>query len=379
MQDASVGDLNALTPSRKAEIAAHIYEAVRACFAHWDAVPHLNFDAAFRTYLQEAFQSTDRLKFDFATYRFIAKLENGHTTFNDDWLWREYGASLGFHARSRDDGWYISHSSIPELVAGMRVTHIDGRLVERFAETAMEFIPGSSLRSRKSALFSRAYLFPQAFELVTEDGAKHQIVRGSKQLIVSQEPSGEWIEPGHRFKLRIPSFSHRDYELRAIEIVKQLEADVHLIIDIRGNGGGNTPVDLVASLMPFPYRYWFFTTPCIKALDRARGLLPTVHTHEPHWIEQLPDSFTGALTILVDADTYSAAEDFVLPFKDNGRARILGEPTGGSSGQPLLLDLGDGMKLWVGAKRQYLPDGSHYEGVGIQPDGPITDEMLVKY
>jgi hypothetical protein len=40
------------------------------------------------------------------------------------------------------------------------------------------------------------------------------------------------------------------------------------------------------------------------------------------------------------------------------RALVVGETTGGSSGQPYMLDLGDGMLVLVGAKRESFPDGS---------------------
>lgn len=79
-------------------------------------------------------------------------------------------------------------------------------------------------------------------------------------------------------------------------------------------------------------------------------------------------SIQGPLTILIDRRTFSAAEDFVMPFKDTKRAEIVGETTGGSSGQPCLRDLGDGMRLWVSTKRQMFPNGAPFEGLGIEPD-----------
>ena len=64
----------------------------------------------------------------------------------------------------------------------------------------------------------------------------------------------------------------------------------------------------------------------------------------------------------------ATAEDFVMPFKDNGRALIVGETTSGSSGQPHLLFLGEEMTARIGAKRESFPDGSPFEGIGIVPD-----------
>ena len=56
-----------------------------------------------------------------------------------------------------------------------------------------------------------------------------------------------------------------------------------------------------------------------------------------------------------------------MPFKDNGRATIIGETTEGSSGQPYFFNFGNGMTLLVGAARYTFPDGSPFESVGIKP------------
>lgn len=85
--------------------------------------------------------------------------------------------------------------------------------------------------------------------------------------------------------------------------------------------------------------------------------------HEP-----AAEAHRGRLALLIDGTVGSAAEDFAMPFKDNGRAVLIGETTAGSSGQPHAIDLGDGFRAWVGAKREAFPDGTMFEGVGIAPD-----------
>jgi C-terminal processing protease CtpA/Prc len=78
--------------------------------------------------------------------------------------------------------------------------------------------------------------------------------------------------------------------------------------------------------------------------------------------------YTGPLFVLQDRRCASACEDFVMPLKTTGRAKLFGERTFGSSGQPYLFSFGNGMSLRIGAKRMYLPDGTEFEGVGIRPD-----------
>ena len=80
------------------------------------------------------------------------------------------------------------------------------------------------------------------------------------------------------------------------------------------------------------------------------------------------DAWTGRIIVVTDGYCNSACEDFVGPLKTSGRATIVGEPTNGSSGQPYMADLGNGMMFRVSSKRYYLPDGSPFEGVGLTPD-----------
>jgi carboxyl-terminal processing protease len=65
-----------------------------------------------------------------------------------------------------------------------------------------------------------------------------------------------------------------------------------------------------------------------------------------------------------------------MPFKDTGRAVIIGEMTQGSSGNPYRADLENGMSMAVGAVRYRFPDGTDFEGVGIAPDVTVERTLL---
>jgi carboxyl-terminal processing protease len=85
------------------------------------------------------------------------------------------------------------------------------------------------------------------------------------------------------------------------------------------------------------------------------------------------------LIILIDGQCRSAGEDFVVPFKDSGRATLVGERTMGTTGQPYFESFESGSTIFVSTKRAYLPDGSGFEGIGILPDievAPTLDDML---
>ena len=57
-----------------------------------------------------------------------------------------------------------------------------------------------------------------------------------------------------------------------------------------------------------------------------------------------------------------------MPFYDTERAVLVGETTGGSTGQPFFHGFENGMSFSIGAMRVYFPGGGDFEGVGIQPD-----------
>jgi len=71
--------------------------------------------------------------------------------------------------------------------------------------------------------------------------------------------------------------------------------------------------------------------------------------------------------VLTSARTYSAAEDFAVAFDTMQRGRIVGEATGGSTGQPLILNLPGGVMARICTKRDTYSDGREFVGVGVQP------------
>lgn len=129
--------------------------------------------------------------------------------------------------------------------------------------------------------------------------------------------------------------------------------------------------------MDRPYRWWAGSTPMAPALHQSyaeggNGWYGDFRRPHLAWparkLAPGEAPFQGRVLLLVDAGCNSACEDFVMPFKDNGRGTLVGQTTAGSTGQPYMLDLGNGLMAIIGAKRERFPDGSVFEGVGIQPD-----------
>lgn len=78
--------------------------------------------------------------------------------------------------------------------------------------------------------------------------------------------------------------------------------------------------------------------------------------------------FSGPCVLLTSRYTASAAEDFVAMFRTSRRATIVGTPTSGTTGTPLMEPLLCGGWFRVVSIGYQMMDGSEFIGHGIEPD-----------
>lgn len=389
-----------LSLAERTWIASKIYASVQTYFAHWEGVPEFDLDAAYRRYVEKAIASGGRQAFDLATMEFFAGMRNGHSDFNDPWLWRRYGQPLGFTLDRWNGEWVVDQSRLATPAAGDVVETIDGVPADEFIANLIRYVAASSDEARRIKLFWRPYLFPAQFTLGLADGREVIIQRGEQELAPAprREMVSRVLADGVSY-LAIPSFGERANEEAAVEFLRQHSEAAAVIIDVRGNGGGTTPVDLIHALLDRPYRDWTESTSFSIALfeayrqvaemsraeqlgDYVRGYLDAFANFE-HPQLKLPGTlntprdviYRGELFLLADFGCASACEDFLLPFKQSGRGLIIGRRTRGSTGQPFLYSFDNGMSFRVSSKRVYFPDGTQFEGVGIVPDISIQPSV----
>jgi len=375
-------------------IAAKMLAAVETHFAHWEGVPDLDLDAAFRAYAEEAAAAPDRRAFSLASMKFLAGLRNGHTGFFDPWLRERFGAPLGFALERSPDGWVVRESRIDGLEPGDRVTTLDGRPAE---EVIAELLPHISASSEREAVrklwFQGAPLWPRRFTLALADGRTMEIRRGEQELRPVEPRRYEArVLPGGVAYLRIPHFETPEMEDSAIAFLEAHPDAPAVVVDVRRNGGGTTPMRLIGALMDRPYRGFAQSTSFSVGLysayhrigqmvepaqldDYTRGYIDAFGEFEhprlafPGVVEEPGETvYAGPVVVLVDGGCASACEDFALPFASSGRGTLVGEPTSGSTGQPYMWSFPNGMSFRVSARRVSMPDGAPFEGVGIVPD-----------
>jgi C-terminal processing protease CtpA/Prc len=148
-----------------------------------------------------------------------------------------------------------------------------------------------------------------------------------------------------------------------------------LILDVRENGGGSSGVgwEILGYLTDRPFRSTQWRTRQYRPAERAWGR-PERWYGDPGYdlTPHGPDPYRKPVIVLTSARSYSAAEDFAVVFDAMKRGRIVGEATGGSTGQPLSVPLPGGGSFRVCTKHDRYPDGKEFVGVGIQPNVAVA-------
>jgi carboxyl-terminal processing protease len=129
-----------------------------------------------------------------------------------------------------------------------------------------------------------------------------------------------------------------------------------LIVDIRTNAGGSYPV-LMTSL-------GFFTRGNVGTLADRKGVKAPLTVKS----ERVGTSQTVPTVVLIGPSTQSFAEVFAGSLQAKGRVKLIGQRSGGNIETLHAHRFEDGSVAWIAEETFRLPDGSSWEGEGLQPD-----------
>lgn len=152
--------------------------------------------------------------------------------------------------------------------------------------------------------------------------------------------------------------------LAAIESALAQDASA-LIFDVRNDPGG-------------------YADEMVAILDRLlpEGILFQSRDYAGREEEERSDAVCVDLpmAVLVNGESYSAAEFFAAALQEYGAAQIVGEQTYGKGNFQYEFPLSDGSAVWLSAGKYYTPNGVSLAGVGITPDivVELDDEQFYK-
>lgn len=361
-----------------------VWSEARFNFAFFDRQPDLDWNQTYVDFLPKVRATTSTEEYYRVLMRFAALLKDGHTNvYPPEPLQDAFYAAPGLGTQLVENAVVVTRVNDPALLAqhwrvGDVLLKIDGEDIRSYA--AREIAPyqsSSTPQDLEVRTFDYALLDGRAgsqFHVTVRNAEGKQEERVLTRLTLKEQ--SKFNKGGTSFKMRpdgiavltINEFEDTEGTKALLANLPLINSSKGLIIDVRANGGGSTPVDLLQVLTRKPIRGPMMRTRTYIAADRARGVLPGWKDVAPFEVPADPANHVDvAVAVLTSARTFSAAEDFVAAFNAMHRGITVGETTAGSTGQPMPFQLPGGGKARVCTRNDRAADGTVFEGVGLHP------------
>jgi hypothetical protein len=383
-----------LTPTERAQAVAGLWAEARYNFAYWDRV-RADWDSALAANLRLAAEPQSDLVFHRRLRRLIALLGDGQAAVIPPANLRSRIARPPLLLESVERRPFIMDYAENDE---MRVARPE-RLAEIVAVqglAAESWIRDSVLPEISAATPADRWQRAVAWMLQGEKGTTLQLslrlpggVQRGLSVTRSASLNDRWpLDPP---SLEIDSFPGgvivaRISTLGDEEAVRQFDrafpdftGTTGLILDLRHAAGAASDYgyQILARLTrtPFPTVRW--RTPAYRAVFRARRQPdsaaswygPPAETVSPR-ADRPP--FGGRAAVLASSATAGAAEDFLVAFRNTGRGVIIGEPSAGSPGEAIEIQLPKNWSARFSVTRHAFPNGEEFAGVGIMPEIPVA-------
>lgn len=373
-----------LSDDAKVAGLSSVWSEARFNFAFFDRQPELDWNQTYLDFLPKVRATTSTEQYYRVLMQFAALLKDGHTNvYPPEPLRDAFYGRPGLHTQWVEHAVVVTGIDDPALSAqhwrvGDVLVKIDGEDPRRYAEREIApYQSASTAQDLQVRSFDYALLSGRAGSQVhvtarNAEGKEEQ--RVLTRLTLAEH--SKLKTSGASFKLRpdgiavltIDEFEDTEGTKALLANLPQVNAAKGLVIDVRANGGGSTPVDLLQLLAREPIRGPLIRTRSYAAADRARGVLPGWTDVVPFEVPADPAHHVDVpVAVLTSARTFSAAEDFVAMFGAMHRGITVGETTAGSTGQPLFFPLPGGGSARVCTRNDRAPDGTAFEGVGLRP------------
>ncbi len=361
-------------------------------------------------------------------YYAAASFKDGHTSVR--WTVKP-GASSARHRRFPpfrlrfDNGRFMIAAARDPALAGMELIAVNGAPAMEFLRPILDRCSGETIVFRAHRFtgnqpfwFYLTNLFgasdPYRLGLRDAGGNPRETAVNSVTFAEYEEFLGqaadrarprttkvEFLDSGAIAHFIYPAFQFSDAEKQRVDaIFKEIKArgSRDLVLDIRGNGGGNSNMGEHIFAYLYSGKFQSFSKMLVKISPDVSPYLPTwakpmaavmrgkvvTRNASEHSVPKPEAFFTGRAWLLIDNGAFSSATDFATMFRDYRVGTILGYETGG-----LPISFGDvhafplknsGITCGVSWKQFFPPrpkpgDDQH----GALPHVAVNDAMLAEF
>jgi C-terminal processing protease CtpA/Prc len=382
-----------LTEDEKVAGLSKFWSEARFNFPFFSRLPDLNWDREYMDYLPQVRAAPTTADYYRVMMRFAATLHDGHTSVSPpDKLYNTLSAQPAFDAQLIEEKVLVTGVYDPALSAqgirvGAEIVTIGGQPVREYAETSVAPYVSSSTKQLLDWDVYTVMLLngPQEVPInLTVREANGEIISATVHRYCEPTSKCTWLEnkpvqfkmlPGNIAYLVVNEFMDDTGPKAMVEHFAAISQAKALIVDVRMNGGGSSSngYAILSMLSDRPFQ---------GSRDKMLNYKPTYRAlgATPGWWKLQPDNltpdpahyFSKPVIVLIGPETGSAAEDFAVAFDSMHRGTLVGEPTGGSTGQPLVFHLPGGGSARICTKDDAYPDGRAIEGVGVLPQVRIS-------
>jgi len=413
---------NELSNEEKIYGLSKFWQEVNYNFVYLNKVNRTEWDNRYKTLITEVQNTQNDYEYYRLLQKFCALLKDGHTNvwfpkeIQDNIFTNEFG-DFKFILSNIDGKAIItkvSKGKKDELPIGTEIVKVNGMTTNRFIKQNVKpYISSSTehiLNDRSIEYLLEGYkgsTFDLELKLPNSKIKSLEVTlnKSKEQELYPQEETNlfefKWLKKDIAY-VALNSFTSWEIMDMFSDKLPEIRKAKKLIIDLRKNGGGegNIGREII--------KYLTKDTILYSSKSKSRLHIPTYKawgkyskvgdTLKSDWQKQAYLSYKDEFyynfpyqpystsnlditrieiptVILIGHNTASAAEDFLIYADNQENMTKIGEPTFGSTGQPMIFDLPNGGYGRVCTKKDTYPDGRVFVGYGIKPDIEIKTTL----
>lgn len=419
---ASAQNLNQISKIDKLYGLTNYWQEVNYNFVYLDKVDKATWNAQYKSLLGKV-DSLNDFEYYLELQKLSALLNDGHTQvylpeyLQNELVLGEFGDFKCYTTlvEGKVVVARISTTKKDLLPIGTEILKINGKPVQEYMEKAVKpYLSISSphvkaqraaqliFRNTKGIAYHIEYRTPGGkagvLDLTLAPSANNKLYPVFPEINTF---SSKWLKDGIYY-VKILSFQKSSIYEDFLKVLPELKKAKGIILDIRYNGGGSSAVArnvaqhfIKDSLIYGAKNQSRLIIPTDRALGSfltaqdtlegkkewgmnkeetlmyyksAQGYLYHTYPSSPTKIGKDVAKFIVPTIVLTEANTASAAEDFLIYTYNQAHIKRMGDFTNGSTGQPLTVSLPNGGEAWICTKKVTYPDGTEFVGKGIEPD-----------